>query len=244
VADVALRTVRRVAVAAWADGHYATIPPVAFQPPANRWRRLPRTLKRLRSGGRLRIVMLGDSIVNDTGNSPYDVLLERVYPKARIEVVTSVRGGTGCPYYRDENRVKPHVLDYQPDLVLIGGISHGCDVEAVRSVVRQIRSACDAEILVLTGAVAPRALQNENLAKEAKKRGDANAPTIEEYQRNLAQMAREEKAPFFDIEEVWENYAETCGKPRAWFMRDTVHANERGRQVLARILERYFAPGR
>jgi len=242
VADVALRETSRRAVRAWADETYAALPPVQFAPPAEHGKLIPGTMARLRSGGRFRIVMLGDSIINDTGNSPWGILLERFCPKARIEVVTSVRGGTGCQFYKDENRIQPYVLDYQPDFVIIGGISHGCDAEAVRSVVRQIRAACDVELLVMTGAVAPRAMQNENLAKDAAKRGLPKAPTIEEYQRDLAKMAREERVEFFDFTEVWEHYAETCGKPRPWFMRDPVHANERGRQILARILATYFKP--
>lgn len=242
VADVSLRETSRRAVRKWADESYAALPPVSFAPTADRWTLLPKTAQRLRAGGRFRIVMLGDSIVNDTGNSPYDVLLERTYPRARIEVVTSVRGGTGCPFYKDDHRIQPYVLDYQPELVMIGGISHGCDAEAVRSVVRQIRAACDAEIFVMTGAVCPRATQNENRAKEAAKRGLPKPPLIEEYQRAVAKVASEERVAFFEFTEVWEHYAETCGQPRAWFMRDPVHANERGRQVLARMLEIYFRP--
>ena len=32
------------------------------------------------------------------------------------------------------------------------------------------------------------------------------------------------------------------GRPRAWFRRDEVHANSRGKQILGRILERFFDP--
>jgi hypothetical protein len=71
----------------------------------------PARRQRLASGGPLRIVMLGDSICNDTSKSLYETLLARIYPKAKIEIVTSVRGGTGCWYYKDEGRVKPYVLD-------------------------------------------------------------------------------------------------------------------------------------
>ena len=106
--------------------------------------------------GPLRVAMLGDSICNDTSNSLYETLLARIYPKAKLEIVTSVRGGTGCWYYKDEGRVKPYVLDYKPDLVMIAGISHGFDVESIRSVIRQIRQGSNCEILVMSGAIAPR----------------------------------------------------------------------------------------
>ena len=39
---------------------------------------LPKTMKTLQQGGNLRIVILGDSICNDTSNSLYETLLKRV----------------------------------------------------------------------------------------------------------------------------------------------------------------------
>jgi hypothetical protein len=110
----------------------------------------------LRRGGKLSIVMPGDSICNDTSNSLYETLICRHYPKAKPRVITSVRGGTGCQYYQDENRVEDYVLRYRPDLLIIAGISHGYDVEAMRSVVRQVKAKSNCEILVLTGAITPR----------------------------------------------------------------------------------------
>ena len=152
VDDVKVETVSREDVAKWADEVYATIPPVNIQPPENRWQFLPRTMQKLREGGTIRVVMLGDSIMNDTGNSPFDVLLERLYPRAHIEVITSVRGGTGTSYYKGENLVKQYVLDYNPDFLIIGGISNG-RAEATRSVIQQVRAVIDPEIMVTTGAV-------------------------------------------------------------------------------------------
>ena len=48
----------------------------------------PARRQRLASGGPLRIVMLGDSICNETSKSLYETLLARIYPKAKIEIVT------------------------------------------------------------------------------------------------------------------------------------------------------------
>ena len=101
-------------VAAWADEVAAGNPLLRYEAPANRCERLPKTMKTLREGGKLRIVMLGDSICNDTSNSLYETLLMRAYPKARIEVVTSVRGGTGCQFYKDPPHVQEYVLRFQP----------------------------------------------------------------------------------------------------------------------------------
>jgi hypothetical protein len=94
----------------------------------------------LERGGTLTVVMLGDSIVNDTSRSCWNLLLERIYPAVEIEKVTCVRGSTGCWWYREPGRVKAYVLDDGPDLVIIGGISQRGDLASIRDVLRQIRA--------------------------------------------------------------------------------------------------------
>jgi hypothetical protein len=47
----------------------AAVPDVKVALPGDRLQRLPKTMARLREGGTLRIVMLGDSIINDTPRS-------------------------------------------------------------------------------------------------------------------------------------------------------------------------------
>jgi hypothetical protein len=226
----------RDGVLAKIDAVYATIPPLKYQPAADRWKYLPNTMRRLQEGGTLRIVMLGDSIVNDTSHSQFEKLLERRYPKCKVVKVTSVRGSTGCWWYKEENRVKAWVLDHKPDLVLIGGISQRDDVDSIREVIRQIRAGCRAEILVMTGAfgsVDPRDDKQWQLAID---------PKGTDYRARLMRMAADEKVEFLDMTGPWGQSIRASGKPLDWFKRDPVHANDRGFQVLGRILERYFAP--
>jgi hypothetical protein len=234
--DVTVRPVSASEVREWIDRLYARMPPLGYRPPAGRWAHLPRTLARLRHGRPLRIVLLGDSIVNDTGNSAFEMLLKAAWPKARLEVVTSVRGGTGCAYYRRPGRVRRYVLDYEPNLVIIGGISNR-RAEHVRDVVRQVRDGCDAEILVMTGAFgrkyppgeAPRSYSE---AKQA----------CAQYEADLKAMVAEENAEFLDAHAAVEAYLDGQDRPYEWFLRDLVHPNELGRQVLGRILARYLSP--
>jgi lysophospholipase L1-like esterase len=226
--------------AAWAAGLAAQCPVVQFEPAADRWQFLPRTMQRLASGGPLRVVMLGDSICNDTSNSLYETLLARIYPKAKIEIVTSVRGGTGCWYYKDEGRVKPYVLDYKPDLVMIAGISHGFDVEAIRSVIRQIRQGSNCEILVMSGAIAPREVYEPIYVTQ--KPAAVALDDMEQFSTRMRRMCREERVEFFDIRKAWEDYMLRSYKPYDHFARDSIHGNSRGKQILARILARYFEP--
>jgi len=204
-------------------------------------------MEALRSGRPLRVVMLGDSIVNDTSNSAWDVLLERLYPKARIEIIASVRGGTGCQYYRQENRVEQYVVRHKPDLLVIGGISNGFDVEAIRSVIQQVRRQISAEVLVLSDAVGvhgdPRAwplmmIEPGKQGDEMRKRLAALGP----YRLGLREMAAEEAVEYFDMATIWDTCIAHGGKPYEYYLRDPVHANERGRQILARMLVGFFAP--
>ncbi len=208
VKNVRVEKISPAEAAAWAAGLAGTCPVISFEPAADRGRQLPKTMAKLAAGGRLRIVMLGDSICNDTSNSLYEALIAERYPGAVIEVVTSVRGGTGCQYYKDENRVQPYVLDYRPDLVMIAGISHGFDVEAMRSVIRQIRAGSDCEILVLTGAVAPREVIEP--AFVAGRPAGVALDLMERFPAAVAAMCREEGVEFSTSGGCGTT---TCGSP-------------------------------
>ena len=78
------------------DRMSAEVPPIDYSPRPLRWRYLPRTQERLTGGGTLRVVMLGDRIVNDTSRSTWELVLEKRHPACTIEKVTSVPGSTGC----------------------------------------------------------------------------------------------------------------------------------------------------
>jgi hypothetical protein len=219
------------------DAVYRAMEPVHYVPPAGRWQFIPRTIQRLRDGGTLRIVMLGDSIVNDTGSSQYELLLERMYPNCKVVKIRSVRGSTGCWWYKEEGRVGEWVLKHEPDLLMIGGISQRDDTESIRAVIRQVRAARPhVEVMLMSpvfGSYDPRA--DKQWAYDADPQGDG-------YRSRLMRLAAEEKAEFMNMTGPWGEYIRRSDKSRGWFMRDPVHANERGFQILGRILEKYFAP--
>lgn len=216
------------------DGIYAGMLPVKYEPPAGRLSRLPRTRRILREGGTWTVVMLGDSIINDTSRSAWDLLVARRHPDVRIEKITSVRGSTGCWWYKEPGRVKAFVLDHDPDVVIIGGISQKDDVDSIREVIRQIREASQADVVLMTGPfgrVDPK--------DDAGWREIVN-PKKESYAARLRALAAETKAEFIDLQQAWGRYVRGSGQPVGLFKRDVVHANERGEQILGRILERYF----
>ncbi len=219
-----------------AEEIYKTIPPLKYTPPADRWANLPKTKKALESGGKLTVVMLGDSIVNDTSRSGWEKLLQRDFPNTKITKVTSVRGSTGCWWYKDDNRVEPCVLEHDPDLLIIGGISQRNDIEAIREVIKQVRNRSGAEVLLMTGAfgtVDPRDPKQWQYEIDT---------TTDNYRASLQKLAKEMNCGFLDMRAAWGKYICESGKELDWFHRDPVHANDRGEQIIGRILKRFLTP--
>jgi len=250
VAEVSVESVEDAAVLDWADRIYAELPPVEHEADRSHWQHLPRTLAKLKAGEPVRIVLLGDSIANDTGNSPLDLLLERAWGDSAITVINSVRGGTGCWFYQRDDRIKPYVLEFDPDLVVIAGISHRFDEKAMASVIEQVRGAGSnpPEFIVSTGAVSddPR---DPEAARKLLRYQLGREPTDKQIQRmvgffdRVREMAAEREVAFFDVRDAWETYIAASGKPAPFYRRDSLHANTRGRAVLSRLWLQYLGPG-
>jgi len=217
------------------DAIYATIDPLKYQPPADRFANIPKTMSRLRDGGELRMVLLGDSIMGNTSSSSFELLLMRDYPKCKLIKIASLRSSTGCKYYQAENRVQDYVLKHNPDLLVIGGISNGGDAEAVRSVIKQVHAQKpDTEVLLLTpvfGSI------NDAHIKTFTREIDT---TTSNFRFNMQKVAAEEKCAFFDMTGPWWTYVQDSGKAYGWFMGDAVHANARGCQIIGHLLEIWF----
>lgn len=216
------------------DAIYATMDPVIYNPPAGRFANIPQAMIKLHNGGELRMVLLGDSIMGNTSSSFFELLLMRDYPKCNVNKIASLRSGTGCKYYQEENRVKEYVLDHRPDLLVIGGISNG-DAEAVRSVIRQVRAKKpDTEVLLLTpvfGASRDEQIKVLNYEIDI---------TTSNFRFNMLKVASEEKCAFFDMTGPLWKYIQNTGMTPGWFMADNTHANSRGSQIIGRLLESWF----
>ena len=238
--DVSVRAALRSEVRRWADALYATLPPVAYRPDADRWQYLQATRQKLRRRQPLRLVLLGDSIANDLGNSHFHLLIERMYPGSQITLIPSVRGGAGCWYYKERGRIKRYVLDYQPDLLMIAGVSHHFDVESVRSVVRQVRDGSNCDILVMTGALSNPQGGSYSPSWQRFNTRDEALRKLKEFADALAAAGRQDGFATLDLRGLWEGYLETSPRPADWFHRDPVHGNSRGKQIIGRIVARFF----
>lgn len=216
-----------------ADAVYATMKPIDFQPPADRWSKLPKTKAKLETGAELRMVALGDSLVNDMCNSNFEHLLMRKWPGSTVRIFRSVRGSTGCWYYQQEGEVANYVTKYKPDLLVIGGISHRNDAEAVRSVIQQTRAALPGvETLLLTGPFGyPNPVDDPNWRERDRV-----------FNQAIEKIAAEENVAFFDLQEAWADYIVKVAGALMPFKRDVVHSNDRGKQLLGRLFTSYLSP--
>ena len=216
------------------DAVYKRMKPLEFDFGPDRWKFIPKTMEKLQNGGTLRIVMLGDSIIQDSAASSFHLLLERMYPKCKIELIVSTRGATGCWFYKDNNMVEPYVLQHEPDLLMIGGISNGPDLEDVRSVIQQVRAKQNPEIMLMSkvvGTVADMKGHTFEISEDPK-----------DYRNWMRRVAAEENCEFVDMTGPFVQYIRDSGSSYGWYMRDGVHANQRGSQVIGRLLEEYFKP--
>ena len=218
---------------------YREMPPVDYRAPAARWTRLAQTRQRFEAGGAFNVVMLGDSIVNDTSRSCWNLLLNRAYPEVQIQKVTSVRGSTGCWWYKEPGRVQEFVLDHQPELVIIGGISQKDDVPSIKEAIRQIREKSQTDILLMTGSFG-----RIDPLIEAQWQRISDPERYSDYRKGLENLAEETGSAFLDMERAWAENIRRSGKPLEWYKRDPIHANEQGEQILGRILATYLCPQR
>ncbi len=261
--DVVIETTTVEEVSRWADTAYDGLPAkLNYVPKTTRWSRLPLTLQKLRQGQRLRIVMLGDSVQQDTANAPVDAFLQRLYPGASIELISSTRGGTGVQYYKDH--VGEYVLAYRPDLLVIGGISHEDNLASWQSVVAQVRADDVArgrttEILVLTRQWSPNNTQGSYFLAPGMRELDPvptnNASIPNDARGHLLTFCATNNIEFLDMTGIASQFiygratsagvgspTNALGNPYGFWMRDWVHSNDRAKMILGRTLEAYFAP--
>lgn len=240
--------------AKYCDRVYEELPPLNFKAPPYSMELLPKTRAALNSGKPWHVLMLGDSIMQDTFHSQFHSLLKREFPNSEFDFTISMRGSTGCWFYCQADQFKKYVLDEKkPDLLVIGGISnyrkpyHPNGTEAIEVVIRAAKAHYkDIEILVLSAPLAvdtrpwdkanpdkPLPVQKWELAKDQRVLGGYDPKT-------LPAMARRNRVAFWDLSTPTYTWLYASGTPHEWYSRDYVHSGERGKQVIGRALMEYF----
>lgn len=231
--DVSITPVTRKYVQTWANEFARQMPPMAPVVPADAGKLIPNTLRKLKHGGPVRIAILGDSIGNDLSNSPADVLIERIFPKAKLDMQFVGRGATGWGFFQEH--VQERVIDHKPDLLIFLAISNPDEAitAPLQRIIDETRKALPAtEFLIISPHI------NFSSFDRKKQRVYHGKPQRDTYQR----FAAEQQIEFVDLLSAWEAYGQASGKGGVeWMQRDEVHMNEFGHQFTARVLAAYFA---
>ncbi|MEI8352532.1 MAG: SGNH/GDSL hydrolase family protein, partial [bacterium] len=206
------------------------------------------TAAALKNGTPWNVVMLGDSIVNDSFNSVFQALIQRDFPKSRVRFIPSVRGSTGCWFYQDPTNFTDYVTRHKPDLLMIGGISNllkdpanvpagMAKVEAVINQAKQL--GCEIVLMSPACSIDWR----------------PGSPTPPSWNENTLADGRLTWSPygalagkcgiaFWNMTVPTADYMAKSGKPHNFFNRDFIHNNDRGKQIIGRVLQRYFLTAR
>lgn len=267
VSNVKIETATWEDAAEYADriyGEIAAKAPLDFVPEGDWTALLPRTMDALKTGKPWRVVMLGDSIIQDTFHSQFHALVKREFPKSDVEWVLSMRGGTGCWHYCLAENFYSYVVDHKPDLLIIGGISNWAEhnetnrkdvgptgSDAMLRVAKLARERLGCEVLVV----------NQPLHCDRRPRpavADASAPLPKmpfstqwlgtlmprlEYDV-LRQRCEAAKIQWWDELVPCYTWLFGSGLPFEWYSRDTVHSGELGKQIIGRVMLGYFLTGR
>jgi hypothetical protein len=131
-----------------------------------------------------------------------------------------------------------YLLPWQPDLVVIGGISQRDDCESIEAVIDQVRAGrptCEFLLLSPTfGRIDPNDPESWNASIDL---------AGNDYRARLARLAVDQRCAFLDMTSAWGQYIRSVHgeRPLDSFKRDAVHANEQGEQILGRILAGFLS---
>ena len=263
VSNVRIETATWEDAVAYGEATYAKLPPLAFRPEGDWTAKLPRTMDALRTGKPWRVVMLGDSIVQDTFHSQFHAFVKREFPRSDVEWILSMRGGTGCWHYILAENFYPYVVDHKPDLLIIGGISNGKvhddtkgrDVgptgpDAMVRVARLARERLGCEVLIVNNplSVDLRMCDPDDAAAPLPKQGFSVAQY--EHLRNryefeqLRHMCAGAKIAWWDAFTPCYTWLFGSGLPFQYYSRDSVHSGELGKQIIGHVMLEYFKSGK
>jgi len=247
VRDIKLERITAAKAAEWCDELYATLPQKPFQTSKDAFALLPKTKVALNSGLPYRIVMLGDSIVNDTWCSNYQALVMRDFPMAKLHFNNSVLGSTGAGHYCIPENFQKCVAQYHPDLVMIGGISNHHlkegenpkqRVENLVSLINQCR-AIGAEVVLMSPPLSWKWRPGKEPAAWSDQWTNKNGWTT--YNRDYQfEAVKRTHIAYWDLTTVPCDIVSDCPQESSWFSRDEVHSNDRGKQLIGQNLAAWF----
>ena len=198
--------------------------------------RMIRTMSKLALSNRarrypVRILIFGQSISRQNWWAIFEQNLKMTYPEALVEVVNTAISGFSASQL---NRVLPHcVYPFYPDLVIFHDYG-GKDTGEWERMVVDIRTHTTAEILLWTDHIAQVGDVNSVEHRSRTERDDQASDVIRF-------VANEYNCELAEVREAWKRQLADEGLEPKVFLRDNAHLNERGEELLARLLLRQFA---
>ena len=265
VDDVLVEKTTGGEVGRWADEMYGKLAAeLAYRPKADRWARLPETLRKLRSHQRVRLAFVGGESMAQLASAPIDVFLERMYPGAIVEILGPMhrREGAGAT----EASFRELLMAGGADLIVFGGTAEeqsrrefGLLTEVVRSHNEVVGDRV--EILLITdgwnkGEESAAGVRLSSDLRELDQDPEKNVVLPDDFRAQWVRRAATSNVEFLDAMGIVSEFvfgpaavAKTGpptapdGVPDLFRVRDWLHAAETGRQVMGRILEAFFRPG-
>jgi hypothetical protein len=237
-AAMGVEPVSRTHARAWADAIERDLPPLPREWPSAP--ALPETRRPLAAGAGRSVLLLGDRIMNDVANGPWDVLLDPPGtdedPARRVVALSGVAGSARFSSYLEENLYRSAVAPHNPDLILMGSRGSRGEPAALDALLARLGADKAAERLVLTD---PFGVDNDPRATL-----DWTPPADWSPQPavDFARIAAGRSAAAFDLRGAWRRVIAACDWPYERFLRDIHHANFRGRGLVARILADALSP--
>ena len=196
--------------------------------------RLRRTRQILTEGGELRLLALGDSIVNDTMRSGWVASAGAGLSQGPDSSHGVCARRRRLPAFQGTGPHRHQCHSAGPNLVFIGGISQK-DIESIGEVIDQLRAGSPGvEILLATGAFGTADPRDPEALAKAPHSGTGA------YGQALRKLAAEEGCAFLDMTAPWAEYIRSAQVHPHLFYRDAVHANEYGEQIRSKVLMAFW----
>jgi hypothetical protein len=264
VDDVRVEEATVTEVGIWADRFYAQLPSrLSYRGKETRWKRLTGTMERLRNHQRLRIVFIGDDVVESLARVPVDIFLQRLYPGSVVEIVPMTE--VVSEFGRISETIVKALVGLRPDLLIVGGVSNNDDFPALQMIVDQVRAnnaagRRRAEILLLSkgwksGGQDAEEMRFTSDMRELDQEVERNAAVPDDIRGRLLRFAAANEVEFLDVMGVVSEFifgpaahasegrqTGPDGVPYTFRKRDWLPGDESGWHLVGRILEAYFSP--
>lgn len=248
VKDVTVRKASVSEAVQWCGKFYSTLPALNYVVDPHCWDKLVNSKIAIKVAKEFNVVLLGDSIMNDSYCGNLTAIAQQAFPDTNIRFFISVRGSTGCWFYHEKKNFDEYVAKFNPDLVIIGGISNflGASKHSLKEVEDNMAEtierckAIGAEVIVCTPAPSYEFRETPD-AKPFDKTLTAEHSRFQYLEQGYELRAAERTGA-----QVWDLTTGPCeaiarsGKPLNWFKRDAAHSDDRGKQLIAQMFGEYF----